>query len=192
VNPVTLEGRYVRLEPISQSHREGLCAAIKDGELWKLHVTFVPHPDQVDGFLADAEAMLHQASGLVFATIDSASGRVIGSTRYMHASEANRRVEIGFTFLAKSFQRTRANTEAKLLMLTHAFESLGLNRVEFLTDYLNFRSRRAILRIGAKEEGLLRSHMSMPDGRVRDSMIYSIVAGEWGGAKRHLQAILAE
>lgn len=188
--PVTLEGESIRLEPVSRAHRDGLREAIRDGELWKLHVTLVPHPDRIDGFLADAEQMAADDSGLAFATILKATGDVIGSTRFMHASPAHRRIEIGFTFLSKSHQRTVANTEAKLLMLTHAFDELGMNRVEFLTDYLNVASRRAIQRLGAKEEGLLRSHMVMPDGRVRDSMIYSIVRSEWDGVRRHLEAML--
>ncbi|MDX1561952.1 MAG: GNAT family protein [Gammaproteobacteria bacterium] len=191
IEPVTLEGEHVRLEPLSQHHREALCDAIRDGELWTLHVTFVPHPDQIGGFLSDAEKLAADGSGLVFATVHRGSGRVIGSTRYMHRNEVHRRVEIGFTFLAKSHQRTAVNTEAKLLMLTHAFETLAMNRVELLTDVLNTASRRAILRIGAKEEGVLRSHMIMPDGRVRDSALYSIVRSEWPDVKAHLEGLLA-
>ena len=190
--PVVLEGERVALEPLSERHRQGLCDAIADGELWKLHVTSVPHPSRIDEFLKNAREACEGGDGLAFATIDRATGRVAGSTRFMRASPANRRVEIGFTFLGNTWQRTSVNTEAKLLMLTHAFEALELNRVEFLTDYLNDRSRRAILRLGAKEEGILRSHMVMPNGRIRDSMIYSIVKSEWPGIKQHLHAKLTQ
>lgn len=181
-----LQGRYARLEPVTANHKTGLAAAIRDGELWKLFVTLVPHPNQLDAFLADAESAFLTGDGLTFATIDIASGRIAGSTRFMRASPADKRVEIGFTFLGASWQKTALNTEAKLLMLTHAFEVLEMNRVELLTDYLNSNSRRAILRLGAKEEGVLRSHRIMPDGRVRDSVIYSILKHEWPGVKQNL------
>jgi RimJ/RimL family protein N-acetyltransferase len=187
----TLEGRCVRLEPLEEAHRSGLCEAIADGELWKLFVTLVPHPDEIEQFLSDAEAEHRRGEGVTFATIDTASSRVVGSTRFMKANFPHKRIEIGFTFLGKSWQRTAINTEAKLLMLTHAFETLGLNRVELLTDYLNFDSRKAILRLGAREEGILRSHMVMRDGRVRDSVLYSIVADEWPGVRQNLLAKLA-
>lgn len=181
-----LQGRYARLEPVTANHKTGLADAIRDGELWKLFVTLVPHPDQLDAFLADAESAFLAGDGLTFATIDSSSGRIAGSTRFMRASPVDKRVEIGFTFLGASWQKTALNTEAKLLMLTHAFEHLGMNRVELLTDYLNSNSRRAILRLGAKEEGILRSHRIMPDGRVRDSVMYSILKHEWPGVKQNL------
>ena len=191
MDSVVLNGNFVRLEPLAETHEAGLCAAISDGELWKLHVTFVPHPETIGRFFSAAARVRDEGTGLVFATLDKASGRVIGSTRFMHFHEANKRVEIGFTFLARSYQRTAANTEAKLLMLTHAFESLDLNRVEFLTDYLNRSSRQAILRLGAKQEGILRNHMLMPDGRIRDSVIYSLISSEWPGIRSHLEAMLA-
>jgi N-acetyltransferase len=187
---ITLDGRYVRLEPISEAHRAGLCEAVSDGELWNLSVTLVPHVDQMVEFLSNAESDHMNGDGLAFATIDKASNRVAGSTRFMRRSLPHKRIEIGFTFLGKSWQKTPLNTEAKLLMLTHAFECLELNRVEFLTDYLNVNSRRAILRLGAKEEGILRNHMMMPDGRVRDSMLYSIISIEWPGVKQNLRAKL--
>jgi RimJ/RimL family protein N-acetyltransferase len=183
---VTLEGNFVRLEPLGKQHREGLCAAISDGELWNLYVTTVPHIKDIDLFFTNAQTTYENGDGIAFATIDKVTGKIAGSTRFMKANLANKRVEIGFTFLGKSWQKTRINTEAKFLMLTHAFETLELNRVEFLTDYLNNTSRNAILRLGAKEEGLLRSHMIMPDGRIRDSMLYSIVKHEWAGIKQHL------
>jgi RimJ/RimL family protein N-acetyltransferase len=188
--PVVLEGEYVRLEPLSEEHRQGLCDAIADGELWNLHVTLVPHPSRIDEFLNNAREAYESGDGLAFATVDRVTHRVAGSTRFMRASLPNRRVEIGFTFLGNSWQRTSVNSEAKLLMLTHAFETVDMNRVEFLTDYLNDRSRRAILRLGAKEEGVLRSHMVMPNGRIRDSVLYSIVRSEWPGIKQHLSSKL--
>ncbi len=188
---VTLEGKFVRLEPLNKKHREGLCEAIADGDLWNLYVTLVPPLDQIDLFFENAKTAFETGDGLAFATIDKSTGKVAGSTRFMKANLPNKRLEIGFTFLGKTWQKTSINTEAKLLMLTHAFEVMNLNRVEFLTDYFNSTSRNAILRLGAKEEGMLRSHMIMPNGRVRDSMLYSIVKHEWGGVKLHLNYKLA-
>ena len=183
---ITLEGQQVRLEPLSDSHKDGLIQAISDGELWKLFFTHVPHIDQIDEFIRQALAIHENGEGLVFTTMDKATNRVAGSTRFMKANLPFKRVEIGFTFLGKSFQRTAINTEAKLLMLTHAFETLGMNRVELVTDYLNTRSREAILRLGAKQEGILRNHMVTPDGRVRDSVMFSIIKNEWPGVKQNL------
>ena len=183
---VILEGEHVRLEPISVSHHDELIEAITDGELWNLFVTLVPRVEGIDQFIENAISAYDSEDGLAFATIDKVSGRVVGSTRFMKANLPNKRVEIGFTFIAKSYQKTMINTEAKLLMLTHAFETLQLNRIEFLTDYLNNTSRNAILRLGAKEEGILRNHMVMPDGRVRDSVLFSITNNEWAGVKQNL------
>src|SRR5690606_569251 len=187
-----LQGRHVRLEPITESHKAGLSEAILDGVLWKLFFTLVPPPDQLDTFLADAESAFRAGDGLTFATIDSASGRIAGSTRFMRASVADKRVEVGFTFLGNSWQKTALNTAAKLLMLAHAFDDRGMNRGELITDLLNSNPRRAIARLGAKEEGVLRSHRIMPDGRVRDSVIYSILKHEWPGLKQHLLFKLAQ
>jgi len=185
-NIITLEGYHVRLEPLEIKHRQGLIDAISDGELWKLFVTLVPKIGDVDDFINKSIIGHKNGESLIFATLDKLTGKVVGSTRFMRADFQNKRVEIGFTFLAKSHQKSKINTEAKLLMLEHAFEDLNLNRVEFLTDYLNTNSRNAILRLGAKEEGLLRNHMIMPDGRVRDSVIFSIIKNEWSGIKQHL------
>lgn len=192
LEPCVLEGEYVRLEPLANQHRDGLCEAIRDGQLWKLFVTLVPRIDDVPGFIDNALAAHANNTELAFATIDKTSGRVAGSTRFMKADFNNRRIEIGYTFVGKTWQRTAINTQAKLLMLGHAFEYWNLNRVEFLTDYLNNRSRTAILRLGAKQEGILRNHMLMPDGRVRDSVIFSIIKNEWAGIKQHLTYKLAE
>ena len=192
IDPVVLDGAYVRLEPLDPSHREGLCAAISDGELWSIFVTIVPHPDDIDEFLANAKIAQETGTGLAFATIDKRTGdQVAGSTRFMNASLPNKRVEIGFTFLGQTWQRSPINTEAKLLMLTHAFETLDLNRVELMTDYLNSKSRQAILRLGAKEEGILRNHVVMPNGRVRDTVVYSITKHEWPGVKQNLASRLS-
>ena len=161
--PVVLEGQHVRLEPLYESHKDGLCRAISDGELWKIFVTIVPHSDDIGQFFSNAKAAHERGEGLAFATIVKEGGdQVVGLTRFMNANLANKRVEIGFTFLGRTWQRSRTNTEAKLLLLTHTFETLGLNRVELMTDYLNDASRRAILRLGAKEEGVLRNHVVMP------------------------------
>jgi len=186
LDKVTLEGQYVKLEPLSVKHREALIGAISDGELWNLFVTLVPSIENIDRFIEEAIAAHCNEDGLVFATIDKASGKVVGSTRFMKSNFANKRIEIGYTFIAKSYQKSKVNTDAKLLMLTYAFENLQLNRVELLTDYLNTKSRHAILRLGAKEEGVLRNHMVMPDGRVRDSVLFSIINNEWAGIKQNL------
>ncbi|MFQ3325363.1 MAG: RimJ/RimL family protein N-acetyltransferase, partial [Pseudomonadales bacterium] len=175
---VVLEGDYVRLEPISVEHKQGLIEAVADGKLCELFVTMVPHKDAIDEFIDNAIAHYNNGQGLVLATIDKASNKVIGSTRFMDAKPVYKRVEIGFTFIAESYQRIKINTEAKLLMLTYGFEALALNRVQFLTDYSNQTSRNAILRIGAKQEGILKSHMQMTDGRIRDSVIFGITSAE--------------
>ncbi|NNE66384.1 MAG: GNAT family N-acetyltransferase [Pyrinomonadaceae bacterium] len=190
-DPVILEGTDVRLEPLTRGHLPELCDAIRDGELWKLHVTSVPHPENIGKFFEQAEEVYTTGEGLPFATIEKVSGRVVGSTRFMHTDSFHNRTEIGYTFIGKSLQRTGINTEAKLLMLTHAFESLEMNRVEFLTDYFNSQSRKAIARLGAKQEGILRNHMIMRSGRIRDSVIFSIIRSEWPGVKEHLKELRA-
>ena len=182
-----LTGRYVRLEPLAERHLPELCDAIMDGELWKLFVTLVPHPKNIESFYQKAITDFNAGDGLAFATIDNQTNKLVGSTRFLRAQPAHKRVEIGYTFLAKSAQKTKINTEAKYLMLRHAFEVMAFNRVEFLTDFLNVNSRRAIARLGAREEGILRNHMVMPDGRVRDSVIFSIVNSDWPGVNQLLQ-----
>lgn len=180
VEKVTLSGHRVRLEPLdAERHRAGLEAAIADGDLSSLWVTTVPRPDQMDLLFGGAEDGFAAGQELAFATVDIEAERIVGSTRFMAIEPSHRRVEIGATFLAASYQRTHVNTEAKLLMLTHAFETWNVNRVELQTDGLNERSRAAILRIGAQPEGILRAHKVMPDGRIRDSALYSITRPEW-------------
>jgi len=184
---IPLQGRIARLEPLTPDHHDGLCEAIVDGQLWELFVTRVPCSENIGKFIQQAAVDFEAGTSLAFAIVDAQSDKVVGSTRFMKANPANKRLEIGYTFIAASHQKSGINTESKLLMLTHAFEHLAVNRVEFLTDYLNFKSRKAILGLGAKEEGILRNHMVMPDGRVRDSALYSIIANEWAGVKQNLQ-----
>jgi RimJ/RimL family protein N-acetyltransferase len=192
IEKVTLEGHRVRLEPLEQRHLPGLRHAIEDGKLWEIPVTFVPHPDNLPNFLDAAETAFLAGTELAFATVDKQSDKVVGSTRFRCIEATHRRLEIGFTFLAASRQRTHVNTEAKLLMLCYAFETLACNRVELLTDERNSKSRNAIQRIGAKEEGVLRSHMVMRDGFIRNSVMYSITATEWPSIKAGLYAKICE
>jgi N-acetyltransferase len=190
IEKVILAGKRVRLEPLSLAHSQGLTEAICDGNLWEIPVTFVPHPKDLPKFFDDAESAYASGKDLAFATVDVQSSRVVGSTRFRCIDIPNRRAEIGFTFLGASWQRTHINTEAKYLMLSHAFEVWGCNRVELLTDERNTKSRNAILRLGAREEGVLRSHMVMRDGHIRNSVIYSITSPGWPIVKAALEAKL--
>lgn len=184
--PVTLEGTHVRLEPLSPTHEEPLLAAAADGELWNLTVTTVPSRATIGSYLATAFAAQAAGRELPFVIRDRARDRIVGTTRFRNIELAHRRLEIGSTWLGASAQRTAINTEAKLLLLTHAFDVLGCNRVELVTDFLNTRSRAAIARLGAKQEGILRAHMVMPDGRLRDSVYFSIIAPEWPEVRTRL------
>ena len=183
----TLEGRYVRLEPLVQAHHAALCAVGLDPELWELIPYRVVAPEDMAAYIQTALDAQAAGTALPFATVDLASRQVIGSTRYMNIDRANRRVEIGATWIARPWRRTAVNTEAKYLMLRHAFEDLGCIRVELKTDALNLRSRNAILRIGAKEEGTLRQHMITWRGRLRDSVYFSILDSEWPRVKQDLE-----
>ncbi len=187
VEPVTLEGRNIRLEPLSLEHHAQLCEVGLDDELWRWIPIAVRTADEMRAYVETA--LQEQAAGtaLPFATIEKASDRAIGSTRFGNIDRANRHVEIGWTWLGRKWQRTAANTEAKYLMLGHAFETWGCLRVEFKTDSLNQRSRAALLRIGAKEEGIFRNHVITWTGRLRHSAYYSIIASEWPAVKPHLQ-----
>ena len=191
ITPVTLEGQHVRLEPMSPAHEEALIAAAADGELWNSTVTIVPSRATIAAYIDTALKAQAEGHALPFVIIQESAGKVVGSTRYFHIERDHRRLEIGYTWLSSSAQRTKVNTEAKLLLLTHAFERLGSIRVEFVTDILNEQSRTAILRLGAKQEGVLRSHMIMPSGRYRDSVCFSIIKSEWPAVKAGLQAKLA-
>jgi RimJ/RimL family protein N-acetyltransferase len=187
VEEVTLEGARLRLEPLTRSHHAMLCAVGLDDELWR----WIPKPVRTAEEMAEyvAFALAEQAAGraLPFAIIDKATGQAIGSTRYGAIEPAHRRVEIGWTWLAKPYHRTAANTEAKYLLLRHAFETLACIRVELKTDSLNERSRAAIRRIGAREEGILRNHMITASGRLRHTVYYSIIAEEWPEVKQGLE-----
>jgi RimJ/RimL family protein N-acetyltransferase len=182
----TLKNQHVRLEPIQQTHLAGLQQAIEDGNLWQLMVTSVPHPEHLPEFFAKTQSDLASGLAQTYVTINPTNNQIVGSTRFMNTDWPHKRTEIGFTFIGKSHQRTAINTNAKLLMLSHAFEDLGVNRVAFITDYLNHASRNAILRLGAKQEGVLRNHMVMADGRIRDSVTFSVIANEWPGIKQFL------
>ncbi len=191
VSPTTLEGSHVLLEPLSESHRDDLFAAAADGELWKSRLTIVPSSLETTAeYIEGALSGQVQGQYLPFVIRHKVTGRVVGTTRYRAIEMTHRRLEIGSTWLSSSVQRTAVNTEAKYLLLRHAFEHLGCLRVEFLTDALNEQSRNAIARLGATYEGLLRCHMVMPDGRFRDSACYSIVEKEWHEVKAALEAKL--
>lgn len=192
VEKVTLESARVRLEPLSRAHLPELAEAIEDGELWKLQVTLVPHPSELEVFFEAAEQAFEIGRELTFVTRDNQTGRVAGSTRFRCIEAAHKRLEIGFTFVRATFQRSYVNTEAKRLMLQHAFEQLGCNRVELLTDLRNLTSQRAIARIGATQEGILRSHMIMRDGHVRDSVIFSVTRNEWPNLAQRLNELSAK
>lgn len=189
--PVTLDGHGIRLEPLSPAHAGGLAAAAKDGRLWELWFTSVPEPDAVAAYIETALAGQRAGHMLPWAVREIATGAIVGTTRY-HDIVANiDRVEIGWTWYAASRQRTHVNTTCKLLLLTHAFESLGCRVVGLRTDNFNFRSQRAIEALGAKRDGVLRHHQARRDGTVRDSVMYSILASEWPDVKRHLALRLA-
>jgi N-acetyltransferase len=189
--PATLEGSAVRLEPLGPRHLDGLCSVGLDPELWRHTVSQVHDRAAMERYVAAALDDQRAGTALPFATIWRQTGQVIGSTRFGNASPPNRRVEIGWTWLARPWQRTRANTEAKYLMLRHAFDTWGCLRVEFKTSAINERSRAAIARIGAREEGILRRHMLNDDGSRRDSVFFSVIAEEWPDVKRRLESLLA-
>jgi RimJ/RimL family protein N-acetyltransferase len=192
ISPVILEGQHVRLEPLSPAHEESLNAAAGDGELWNSTVTIVPSRAGMAAYIASALQAQTQGRELPFVVIRKSSGQVVGHTRFYDIERNDRRVEIGYTWLAASAQRTRVNTEAKLLLLTHAFEVWQCIRVALITDVLNQQSRTAILRLGAKQEGILRNHMVMPGGRYRDSVSFSIIEAEWPEVKARLEGKLAQ
>jgi N-acetyltransferase len=191
LEPVTLYGTHARLEPLSQDHCDGLTEAVKDGELWKLWYTSVP---SAEGMLKEIDRRLGlQAAGSMLPwTVFDAGGTIAGMTTYMNVDTPNRRVEIGSTWYAKRVQRSGVNTQCKLLLLTHAFEYLDCIAVEFRTHFFNHQSRRGIERLGAKQDGILRSHSIAPNGTLRDTVVYSIIASEWPTVKAHLNYQLNE
>lgn len=184
--PCTLTGHGVRLEPLTLSHAQALSQAARDGELWNLRVTSVPEPEHTASYVQtalDGQAAEHM---LPFVVIDDKTNSIIGSTRYHDIITAVARLEIGYTWYAKSYQRSHVNTACKLLLLTHAFETLGAAVVGWRTDNFNFASQRAIERLGAKRDGVLRHHALRRDGTVRDTVMYSVIAGEWPEIRAHL------
>lgn len=180
----------MRLEPLANAHLAGLAAVGLDPELWRWIPTPVRTIEEMSAYIATALREQQQGTSLPFALAEKSTGRLMGSTRYGNIDRTHRRVEIGWTWVAREWQRTAVNTEAKYLLLKHAFESLGCIRVELKTDSLNERSRAAILRIGAREEGIFRNHMITASGRIRDTVYFSIVASEWPGAKARLESML--
>lgn len=185
VQPVTLALNGVRLEPLTQAHAPGLLAAVSDGALWNLNVTSAPEPDQVGAYIAKGLDMF--PARVPFAVIDATTGQVIGSTSYHDILPAVDRLEVGYTWYAKSRQRSHVNTTCKLLLLTHAFETLGCQVVGLRTDNLNFASQATIERLGARRDGILRHHALRRDGSVRDSYMYSILLSEWPEVKANLE-----
>jgi N-acetyltransferase len=192
VEPVTLEGDHVRLEPLSLEHLDALWAVAADPELWKFTTVNIRNRDEMRAYIEEALQLSAAGTVIAFATRDKKSNSIVGSTRFADIQTHHRTMEIGWTWIARSHQRTALNTEAKYLMLRHAFETMGARRVMLKTDETNLKSRAAIARIGAKQEGILRNHMLVWGGRNRNSVIFSIIAEEWPEAKRNLEAKLAE
>ena len=191
LTPAILEGHGVRLEPLAAAHADGLAAAASDGRLWELWFTAVPRPEEVARYVADALEGQRAGHMLPWAVRETATGVLVGSTRYHDIVAPIDRVEIGYTWYAASRQRTHVNSACKLLLLGHAFETLGCRAVGFRTDNFNFRSQRAIEALGARRDGVLRHHQARRDGTVRDSVMFSILAHEWPDVKRHLALRLA-
>ena len=185
LEPVTLKGPHAVLEPLAHAHRDGLIEAVNDGGLWTLWYTFIPEPAKMEAEI-ERRLKLQQAGAMLPFTVKDAEGHIAGMTTYMNVDAANRRVEIGSTWYAKRVQRTPLNTQCKLLLLAHAFEALDCIAVEFRTHFFNHQSRRGIERLGAKQDGILRNHQISPNGTLRDTVVYSIIAPEWPTVKAHL------
>ncbi|MEO5704018.1 MAG: GNAT family N-acetyltransferase [Candidatus Limnocylindrales bacterium] len=190
VKPVTLEGRLVRLEPLSLDHFDDLARVAFEGDLWRWTVVQPANAEELRAWLEAAVATTSTGAEMAFATVDRASGHAVGSTRFMSIVSEHKRLEIGWTWVGLAHQRTGANREAKLLQMTHAFETLGANRVEFKTDSLNTKANPGLLGIGATYEGTFRNHMVMPGGRLRHSTYYSVVKDDWPAVKAQLRAKL--
>ena len=186
VEPITLSARGVTLAPLALEHEAGLRAAAADGALWNIRVTSVPEPQDTRKYIEDALAMREAGNRFAFCVLDEASGRVLGSSSYHDILPAVKRVEIGYTWYAKSVQRSHVNSTAKLLLMTHAFETLGCNVVGWRTDNFNFASQAAIERLGAHKDGVLRGHALRRDGTIRDTVMYSLRVGEWPEVKAQL------
>ena len=186
IEPVTFKSEHATLEPLSTAHINELGEASKDGELWKLWFTGVPSPETVESYVEDALAMFDKHTAMPFVIRENKSGKIIGSTRFCNIEEHSQRAEIGYTWYAKNYQRSPINTECKLMLLTHAFEQLGAIAVEFRTHWHNQASRRAIERLGAKQDGVLRNHQRLADGSYRDTVVFSIINNEWLAVKNGL------
>lgn len=195
LKPVTLSGAHVRLEPLSADHHDSLCESVRDGELWNLWYTVIPEPAQMQREISRRLHEQDRGTMCPFAVIDPATGLAVGMTTYLNIDPPNRRVEIGSTWYRRNLQRTALNTEAKRLMLSYAFDDLSCIAVEFRTHFFNHASRRAIERLGAKLDGVLRSHQINyhpgAGGSLRDTCVYSIIAGEWPAVRAHLDHLLA-
>ena len=187
LNPVTLTGDLVELIPLSHHHHDGLVAAASDGELWNLWYTSVPRPEGMRAEIESRLALAQEGTGLPFTTIRRSDGAIIGMTTFANADVPNRRLEIGYTWNAASAHRSGTNTESKLLLMQHAFEALDCIAVTYQTHGLNMQSRRAIERLGAKQDGVLRSHRIMADGSLRDTVVFSIIASEWPAVRNELR-----
>ena len=192
IYPVILEGKRVRLEPLTQAHHAQLCEVGLDEELWRLTTTIIRTPEDMKKYIDAAAKDFSDGKALPFAIIEKPSNKAVGSTRFGNIDTTHRRVEIGWTWIARQWQRTFINTEAKYLLLSHAFDELGCMRVEFKTDSTNSRSRNALMRIGAKEEGVFRNHMIVPGGRIRHSVYFSIIDSEWNEVKKDLEKKLVK
>ena len=184
--PVTLQSELVRLVPLALDHEAGLRAAAADGELWNLRVTSVPRPEETRTYIEDALRMYQEGKRVPFAVLDAATGQVLGSSSYHDILPEVSRLEIGYTWYAKSRQRSALNTTCKLMMMAHAFDTLGAKVVGWRTDNFNFASQRAIERLGAKKDGVIRGHALRRDGTIRDTVMYSVALGEWAEVKAHL------
>src|SRR4051812_19743076 len=186
IQPVTLRGQYATLEPLELQHHDALQAAAADGELWRLWYTTVPAPETTRAYIETALDMRERLGAMPFVVRQTGDGAVVGSSRYFNVDEQNQRLEIGHTWYARRVQRTAINTECKLLLLTHAFEQLKAIAVEFRTHWFNHASRAAIARLGAKQDGVLRNHQRLADGSRRDTVVFSIIDGEWPAVRQHL------
>lgn len=186
IEPIILTGEHVVLEPMSLDHLDGIKEAVKDGELWKLWFTHVPSPETAETAIKTALDLRENAGWMPFVVREKATAKIIGSTRYCNTDEVNHRVEIGYTWYSQSYQRTAVNTECKYLLLSHAFEKLDAIAVEFRTHWHNHKSRAAIARLGAKQDGVLRNHQKSADGIYRDTVVFSIIDHEWPVVKKSL------
>jgi RimJ/RimL family protein N-acetyltransferase len=187
IEPITLTGAHASVEPLEREHEQALRRAAADGELWRLWYTTVAPPEKMGQYIATALDMRERLDAMPFVVREKSSGEIVGCTRYFNVDVANRRLEIGHTWYSKRVQRGPINTECKLLLLTHAFEKLQCIAVEFRTHWFNHASRTAILRLGAKQDGVLRNHQLSADGSKRDTVVFSIIDGEWPAVKRHLR-----